>query len=203
MKLAKLIAGAAAALVALEGAHAVASGLQGSTLLRPPGSQGERDFIARCTKCGRCIQACPYKALHAAGAEQGAASGTPFIDPERQACRMCADFPCVAACPTDALRDVEEPEDVEMGYALIDEEACIAFRGLRCEVCYRVCPLIDQAIFLQFGDIDNDNIHTKFMPTIDASVCTGCGLCVQRCVVREPKVPIRIVSRAEQEKSDS
>ena len=50
MKLAKLIAGAAAALVALEGAHAVASGLQGSTLLRPPGSQGERDFIARCTK---------------------------------------------------------------------------------------------------------------------------------------------------------
>ena len=41
------------------------------------------------------------------------------------------------------------------------------------------------------------------MPTIDTSVCTGCGLCVQRCVVREPKVPIRIVSRAEQEKSDS
>ena len=116
---------------------------------------------------------------------------------------MCADFPCVAACPTDALRDVEEPEDVEMGYALIDEEACIAFRGLRCEVCYRVCPLIDQAIFLQFGDIDNDSIHTKFMPTIDTNVCTGCGLCVQRCVVREPKVPIRIVSRAEQEKSDS
>ena len=192
MKLAKLIAGTAAALVAAEGVHAVAAGLQGSTLLRPPGSQGERDFIARCTKCGRCIQACPYKALHAAGAEQGAASGTPFID-----------VPCVAACPTDALRDVEEPEDVEMGYALIDEEACIAFRGLRCEVCYRVCPLIDQAIFLQFGDIDNDSIHTKFMPTIDTNVCTGCGLCVQRCVVREPKVPIRIVSRAEQEKSDS
>ena len=103
MKLAKLIAGTAAALVAAEGVHAVAAGLQGSTLLRPPGSQGERDFIARCTKCGRCIQACPYKALHAAGPEQGAASGTPFIDPERQACRMCADFPCVAACPTGAL----------------------------------------------------------------------------------------------------
>ena len=29
-----------------------------------------------------------------------------------------------------------------MGLAvLIDQENCLAFQGLRCEVCYRVCPL--------------------------------------------------------------
>lgn len=198
-----VIAGLAAALVLAEGAYAAATGLGGSTLLRPPGAQGERDFMARCTKCGKCVQACKYRAIHVAPGSEGAASGTPFIDAERQACRMCEDFPCVDACPSGALRDITWPTDVRMGYALIDEDACIAFRGLRCEVCYRVCPLIDRAIFLQFGELENDSIHSKFMPTIDPNVCTGCGLCVQRCVVREPKVAIRIVSQAEQDKSAS
>ena len=36
---------------------------------------------------------------------------------------------------------------------------------------------------------------------IDASLCTGCGLCVQRCVVRDPNSAIRIVTLAEQEKN--
>ena len=36
-----------------------------SDTLRPPGALDERDFLARCIKCGRCIEACPYKALYA------------------------------------------------------------------------------------------------------------------------------------------
>lgn len=195
----KVIAGLAAAIVAAEGVLSVAGNAQ-SRLLRPPGIQGEADFMARCIKCGKCIEACPYAALHAAGPMEGAAAGTPYIDARSQACRLCRDFPCVEACPTGALRDVVERSDPKAGYARIDEEICIAFQGYRCEVCYRVCPLIDQAITLDFQAMEEDDIHTKFIPTINKDVCTGCGLCVERCAVDEPYVPIRIVTCAEQER---
>lgn len=196
----KIIAGLAAAVVAAEGAWAVAGNAQ-SKLLRPPGIQGEADFMARCIKCGKCIEACPYAALHAAGLMEGAAAGTPCINAREQACRLCLDFPCVAACPTGALRDVTKRTDPDAGYARIDEEICIAYQGYRCEVCYRICPLIDQAITIDFQAMEEDDIHTKFIPTIDPHVCTGCGLCVERCAVDEPYVPIRIITRAEQERS--
>jgi ferredoxin-type protein NapG len=90
-----------------------------------------------------------------------------------------------------------------MGYARIDEEVCIAYKGYRCEVCYRVCPLIDEAITLDFQSMERDDIHTKFIPTISKQDCTGCGLCVERCAVSEPYVPIRIVTLAEQAKEQT
>jgi len=199
MSIGKVIAGLAAAVVAVEGVASVAANAS-SKLLRPPGIQSERDFMARCVKCGKCIEACPYAALHVAGPLDGAAAGTPFIDAREQACRLCADFPCVEACPTDALRDVVEKHDPHMGYARIDEEVCIAYQGYRCEVCYRICPLIDEAITIDFQNRENDAIHAKFIPTINKDICTGCGLCVERCAVSEPYVPIRIITLAEQGK---
>ena len=193
----KIIGGIAAVLAV--GAGAVSVATSSHSLLRPPGSQGEKDFMSRCIKCGKCIEACPYQAVHAAGIDAGAACGTPCITARDQACRMCEDFPCVNACPTGALRDVETRADVNMGYAVIDEVNCIAFKGMRCEVCYRACPLLDEAIMTNYEEIEDDSIHVKFIPTIDKDVCTGCGLCVMRCVVSDP-VPIRIKTLAEQGK---
>lgn len=195
MKLASIIAGASAAAVAFQ---AVAFASRGEAdLLRPPGAQGEGDFSARCIKCGKCIEACPYLAVRPAGSDAGMAVGTPFIDPRPQACRLCEDFPCVQACPTDALRDVSGRSDVRMGVAVIDEDACIAFQGMRCEVCYRTCPLIDQAISIDYRLREGDAIHSVFAPVIDEEQCVGCGLCVERCVVDEPDVAIRIRTDAE------
>jgi len=195
----KIIAGLAALAVAAEGVVSVTANAT-SALLRPPGIQSERDFMARCIKCGKCIEACPYAALHVADASQGAAAGTPCIDAREQACRLCADFPCVDVCPTQALRDVAEKHDPHMGYARIEEDVCIAYQGYRCEVCYRICPLIDEAITIDFQSLEGDDIHMKFAPVVNKDVCTGCGLCVERCAVSEPYVPIRIVTLAEQEK---
>lgn len=192
----KIIAGIAAAVVAAEGVAGFVMG-SSSKLLRPPGIQSERDFMARCIKCGKCVEACPYAAIRIAGPSEGSAAGTPFIDAREQACRLCPDFPCVEACPTDALRDVAEKHDPHMGYAKIEEDVCIAFKGYRCEVCYRVCPLIDEAITIDFEQRENDDIHAKFIPVVHKGVCTGCGLCVERCAVSEPYVPIRIVTLAE------
>ena len=40
-------------------------------LIRPPGSRGERDFLARCIACGACMKVCPTAALQPALSEAG------------------------------------------------------------------------------------------------------------------------------------
>jgi NAD-dependent dihydropyrimidine dehydrogenase PreA subunit len=43
----------------------------------------------------------------------------------------------------------EGHQQVENGLAvLVDHETCLNFLGLRCDICYRVCPVIDKAITL-------------------------------------------------------
>lgn len=196
MKRSSIIAGIAAAIVGGQAVYLAAAGK--GELLRPPGAQSESDFMARCVKCGKCLEACPYRAVHVAPGNAGAAAGTPVIDAREQACRLCEDFPCVAACPTGALRDVEARADVYMGTAVIEEDLCIALQGMRCEVCYRVCPLIDEAMTIDYRMREGDAIHAVFAPRIDREKCVGCGLCVERCVVGEPRVAIRIVADPDQ-----
>ena len=196
MKRSSIIAGIAAAIVGGQAVYLAAAGK--GEALRPPGAQSESDFMARCVKCGKCLEACPYRAVHVAPGNAGAAAGTPVIDAREQACRLCEDFPCVAACPTGALRDVEARADVHMGTAVIEEDLCIALQGMRCEVCYRVCPLIDEAMTIDYRMREGDAIHAVFAPRIDREKCVGCGLCVERCVVGEPRVAIRIVADPDQ-----
>lgn len=191
MGLSKFLPYAAAALL---GVQAVSYAVQPTgSLIRPPGARDEKDFASKCVKCGRCIQACPYVALVPAGMQTGSAVGSPMLDVRNQACRLCSDFPCIEACPTDALHDIESVDDVDMGFAVIDEDLCIALQGMRCEVCYRACPLIDRAITIDYRLREGDSIHSIFAPIIDEDVCVGCGLCVERCVVSEPDVAIKIV----------
>ena len=173
------------------GGQALAFGLNTPTeVLRPPGAQSESDFMARCVRCGKCIEACPHESIFAIKSFISATSGTPTLDVRAKACRMCHDVPCVPVCPTNALRNVEKPEEIKMGYAVVDRETCISFKGLRCEVCYRACPLIDRAIVIDYRQNENDTTHSIFAPIIDQEVCTGCGLCVERCITDEPAIRI-------------
>ncbi len=188
-----LIAGISALLA---GSEIVYRGvLRTDDVLRPPGFQNESDFLSRCIKCGRCIEACPYMCIGTAPFSSGAQSGTPQIDPRRQACRLCDSFPCTKTCPTGALRDVETIDDVRMGTAVINYDLCIAMAGNRCEVCYRACPLIDKAITIDYTVREGDAIHSVFAPKINADECVGCGICVERCVVSEPEVAISIKTK--------
>lgn len=177
----------------LLGAHTAWQATRPSNhILRPPGAYDEKDFLSRCIKCGRCIEACPYAVLHVADWTTGLAEGTPTLSARDHACRLCEDLPCIAACPTEALHLLASREDVRMGTAVIDEDLCIAFKGMRCEVCYRSCPLIDRAISIDYRPLEGDAIHSVFAPTVHEDTCTGCGLCVERCVVSEPDVAVRI-----------
>jgi ferredoxin-type protein NapG len=108
---------------------------------------------------------------------------------------MCEDIPCVKACPTGALDpELEDIDDARMGLAaLIDEETCLNFQGLRCDVCYRVCPLIEEAITLDLQHNRRSGDHALFIPTVHSDACTGCGKCEHACVL--PVAAIKVLPR--------
>jgi ferredoxin len=67
-------------------------------LLWPPGALEPSDaFLAACTGCGDCIEACPADALFTI--ERADGTPLPVIDPVRQPCLLCDDIPCIPACP--------------------------------------------------------------------------------------------------------
>ncbi|MGL4711079.1 MAG: ferredoxin-type protein NapG [Shewanella sp.] len=152
---------------------------------RPPGALEEHDFLSACVRCGLCVAACPYDTLSLARWFDGAATGTPFFTARRIPCEMCDDIPCIKVCPSGALdQKLTQISDAKMGIAvLIDEKNCLNFKGLRCDVCYRVCPLIDDAITLERQRNNHSDHHAMFLPTVNSDSCTGCGKCEHACVL--------------------
>ncbi|MDO5641592.1 MAG: ferredoxin-type protein NapG [Paracoccus sp. (in: a-proteobacteria)] len=161
--------------------------------LRPPGALAEDDFLAACVRCGLCVRDCPYDTLILAElGRDGPATGTPYFIARDIPCEMCDDIPCVAACPTGALDPgLTDIDDARMGTAvLVDQENCLNFLGLRCDVCYRVCPVIDKAITLEAMHNPRSGHHAIFAPTVHADHCTGCGICEKSCVLPEAAIKV-------------
>ena len=69
-------------------------------------------------------------------------------------------------------------------------KTCLNWQGLRCDVCYRVCPLVDKAITLERVHNDRTGIHAKLIPTVHSDACTGCGKCEQACVLEEAAIKV-------------
>jgi ferredoxin-type protein NapG len=136
--------------------------------LRPPGALPEDDFLGACIRCGLCVRDCPYNTLELAKPEHPVATGTPYFTARNIPCEMCEDIPCVKACPTQALdHQLTDINKAKMGIAvLIDHETCLNFLGLRCDVCYRVCPVIDKAITLDMQPNQRTGRHAMFLPTV-------------------------------------
>ncbi|MCL2310360.1 MAG: ferredoxin-type protein NapG [Proteobacteria bacterium] len=158
--------------------------------LRPPGALPEADFAAQCLKCGQCVRACPYDTLSLASIADVAPVGTPYFLARNIPCEMCADIPCARVCPSGAL-DAKFPdiEKARMGVAMIDAENCLSWLGLRCEICYRVCPLRDKAITLNIVERETSK-HAKFEPVIHSDACTGCGKCEKACPTEQAAVRV-------------
>ena len=169
-----------------------------ATALRPPGASAEGDFLGTCIRCGLCVRACPFDTLKLARLNDDVAIGTPYFSAREIPCEMCDDIPCVSACPTGALNpELTDIDDARMGLAaLIDQETCLNFHGLRCEVCYRECPLIDKAITLELRHNSRSGKHSFFIPTVHSTACTGCGKCERVCVLPEAAIKILPVALA-------
>ena len=179
-------------------------------VLRPPGAIAEEDFLKACIKCGLCAEACQNRdsnkdketgkarpgTLQMAKGGDHRMIGTPFFIPTEVPCYMCEDIPCVPVCPSGALDQLsvsnEKGElDIDksrMGLAVVHKESCIAFWGIQCDACYRACPLLDEAITLEYQKNARTGKHAFLLPIVHSDVCTGCGLCEAACVTEEPAI---------------
>ena len=152
-------------------------------LLRPPGAISERAFLQACTRCDKCINACPKDAIQKAPKKMGfLIMDTPYIDPVKVPCVMCDDLPCISACEDEALLPIPGgPADVEMGYAILDKKKCQAYGHTFCQQCIIDCPMP--------GAITQNR---EQQPIFHKDICTGCGVCVRSCSTVNIPVAIKI-----------
>lgn len=162
-------------------------------MLRPPGAVAEDEFLKKCLRCGRCAHVCPYDSVKMGRLTHGIAIGTPVILPRDIPCYLCPDLPCVKACPSGALDpELKDALKARMGTAvIIEREECLSIKGLRCEVCYRACPVIDKAITVEKYLNVRTGRHAIFEPVIHKKDCTGCGICEKACVLDRPAIVIQ------------
>ncbi|HMK61917.1 MAG TPA: 4Fe-4S dicluster domain-containing protein [Dissulfurispiraceae bacterium] len=149
--------------------------------LRPPGAQAESQFIASCIRCGKCAQVCPYRSIKIASILDGLTMmGTPFIRAREVPCYLC--MKCPPVCPSGALdRKLRQKQDVRMGSAIIDKNACLPWQGTLCRSCYENCPIFDEAIVLD-GEL---------RPVVDKNKCIGCGICENVCPVERAAITVK------------
>ncbi len=152
-------------------------------LLRPPGAISERAFLQACTRCDKCLNACPKDAIQRVPKKMGfLIMDTPYIDPLKVPCVMCDDLPCIPACPDGALLPVPGgPADVEMGYAILDKRKCQSYGHTFCQQCVIDCPVP--------GAITQNQ---EQQPIFHKDICTGCGVCVRSCSTVNIPVAIKI-----------
>lgn len=191
-------AGGLAGLALLMGLQQKQSQARDGLALRPPGALADGKFESACIRCGQCVQACPYDTLKLATLVSPLGAGTPYFVARDIPCEMCEDIPCVVACPSGALDPaLTDIDDARMGLAvLLDQENCLNWQGLRCDVCYRVCPSIDKAITLETSRNERTGKHARFIPTVHSSACTGCGMCEKACVLDEAAIKVLPLSLA-------
>jgi len=155
--------------------------------LRPPGSIEDDAFRATCIRCGACLKACPTGGLQPLLLEGGiTALLTPVLVPRIGAC----EFGCTACgevCPSGAIRRIkpEEKANIQIGLAVIDREKCLPWaKGVQCLVCHDLC--VYKAIELRL-------VNGGYKPYVKEWVCTGCGICENRCPT-QPEPAIVVIS---------
>ena len=153
--------------------------LTDAELIRPPGAIPEREFLARCVRCGQCMKACPTNTLQPVWFKAGIEGMfSPVLVPRLAACELnCAT--CGQVCPTAAIRplDVLEKKSVKIGTAWIDRQACLVWnQDRKCLVCDEVCPY-NAVVFKPTEGRKNA------VPHVVPNKCTGCGWCENKCPV--------------------
>lgn len=200
----QVAAAAVGGLVAVPLLRAASSDRSHPLLIRPPGALAEDEFLARCVRCGACINACPTAALQPAWAEAFPEGlYTPVLVPRRGWCEPSCTR-CGLVCPTGAIRALGPDEKgwtrdepgVRIGTAFFDLGRCLPWAmGRPCLVCEEVCPTSPKAIWLEPVEVpqrDGSRLLVQ-RPHLDPSRCVGCGLCEARCPVQD--LPAVRVSR--------
>lgn len=157
--------------------------------IRPPGALKEDDFMERCIRCGECIRICATSGgcLQMSFLETGLEGLLTPISKFRIGyceynCNLCGQI-----CPTKAIQplNLEEKQEIKTGTAIFLKDRCIPFRlNEDCIVCEEHCPLPEKAIILEVKEFIDPRTREKRMvsyPYINPDLCTGCGICENKC----------------------
>ncbi|MFT4606766.1 MAG: ferredoxin-type protein NapG [Gammaproteobacteria bacterium] len=158
--------------------------------IRPPYALDEADFLLACSRCNRCVEACPHQVIFKLPERLGAQIAfTPALDLLKKGCHQCEDWPCVNACqdkalvlpePDSSAEQDEIPQELpKMARAEINSKTCLPYNGHECDACADSCPVP--------GALTWD----MTLPIINLLVCTGCGMCREVCVADPKAVNIK------------
>ncbi|MFK0573641.1 ferredoxin-type protein NapF [Endozoicomonas sp.] len=137
---------------------------QEGTVIRPPWTPVEEDFIEQCRRCGDCVTACETGLL------KKGSGGFPEADFSKAGCSFCQS--CSDACQYHVIRKTEaRPWNI----AATITSRCLALNRVHCRTCQEICEADAITFKLQIGGVAT--------PAIDIHLCTGCGECVAPCPV--------------------
>ena len=161
-------------------------GLRDGNLIRPPGALIEKEFLARCVRCGECIQVCITNGLQPAFFQAGLEGVfTPYLLARSGYCELNCTL-CGQVCPTGAIKplELEKKHTTKIGHAFFDKNICLPFAGgVPCIVCEEHCPTPDKAIKFNLVEVTTqagERITLK-QPYIVDELCIGCGICETKC----------------------
>ena len=170
-------------------------------LIRPPGSLAEKEFLARCIRCGECMKVCPNNALHPTLLEAGLEGiWTPVLVSRIGYCEPTCVL-CTQVCPTGAIWEISQAEKigssqgdekkkkpVKLGTAFYDRGRCLPWAmATECIVCEEWCPTSPKAIYLRPAEMVDGQGAVKAVrqPYVEPERCTGCGACEYACPVKD------------------
>ncbi len=137
--------------------------------LRPPGALEEKDFLDKCSRCGKCVEVCPAQCIKLESVDGGRGSGAPFVVANEMPCMVCEGLKCMNHCPTGALT-VVPLASIDMGTARWNAPTCVRKDGQDCTICIDRCPIGEVAIRL-----NGDRVQVL------EDGCIGCGMCQYYC----------------------
>ena len=148
--------------------------------ITPPGSKGLRNLTQHCTGCQLCVAACPSQILRPSSDLKMFMQ--PTMSYENGYCRPECNK-CSTVCPTGAidLISVAEKSSVQIGHAVWVKKNCIVVSDDKdCGNCERHCPT--KAITMV--PLDPADPKSRKIPTVNESLCIGCGACEHLCPSR-------------------
>jgi polyferredoxin len=133
-----------------------------NSMIRPPGSLPEEEFLQRCIRCGQCMRICPTNIIVPSGVFNGIENlWTPVLNftDGTSGCQLNC-IACGYICPTSAIRHVSlseklgidefsEKGPIRIGRAYVDRTRCLPWAmNTPCIVCQENCPVTPKAIYV-------------------------------------------------------
>lgn len=159
------------------------------TLLRPPHSPDEEEFLDLCVRCQACVNICPTNALQPLLMQSGLYGlWSPRLEPSIGECKVDCNK-CSTVCPTHAIGrfNIQNKYFLKIGTAVLFKNRCIPHAdGKPCGKCIPKCPT---------GAIGYDQENNLKRPQqIDFLLCVGCGVCQNICNEQTLEAPALVVT---------